>query len=442
MSNNVFEAAASGDLDYIRSNLAHINDKNEREWTPLHFAARFGQQEVAKFLKENGADIHQTNSEGKTAAQLAAFWGNTEIANLLQETSTVVRSFPDNQINVFAGNHLNRYGWARDSAEFLSELAKSPRSKYVVLKELKALYDESGQLHLVSYNDVASIVDKVYSENGFNKTNDEIILIFLGIDETNGKGQDGEAYWALDLTPKGKYENELNALVKGYESSSFEFCPTLPRAFTLKRSTSAIIAQAAAMVDWNSRNLFCSACGSKTVMAEGGHKRTCTSTKEAPKCISHAGIQNFAYPRTDAVVIACIIHPNEDKILLGRQKRWPKNMYSCISGFIEAAESLEEAVRREALEETGIIVNRVAYHSSQPWPFPNSLMLGFHAEALTTQISFSDDELESAKWFTRSEVMAAMKGEANAPLNLPFKGSLAYVLVDAWLHDKRWHNKL
>lgn len=69
-------------------------------------------------------------------------------------------------------------------------------------------------------------------------------------------------------------------------------------------------------------------------------------------------------------------------------------------------------------------------------------MLGFHAEALTTQISFSDDELESAKWFTRSEVMAAMKGEANAPLNLPFKGSLAYVLVDAWLHDKRWHNKL
>lgn len=108
-----------------------------------------------------------------------------------------------------------RYGWARDSAEFLSELAKSPRSKYVVLKELKALYDESGQLHLVSYNDVASIVDKVYTENGFNKTNDEIILIFLGIDETNGKGRDGEAYWALDLTPKGKYEKELDALAKG-----------------------------------------------------------------------------------------------------------------------------------------------------------------------------------------------------------------------------------
>lgn len=108
-----------------------------------------------------------------------------------------------------------RYGWARDSTDFLSELAKSPRSKYVVLKELKALYDESGQLHLVSYNDVASIVDKVYTEIGFNKTNDEIILIFLGIDETNGKGQDGEAYWALDLTPKGKYENELDVLVKG-----------------------------------------------------------------------------------------------------------------------------------------------------------------------------------------------------------------------------------
>ncbi|KAG0765273.1 hypothetical protein G6F29_007656 [Rhizopus arrhizus] len=401
---NVFEAAASGNLDYLKNNVKNLNDKNERGWTPLHFAARFGQLETVEFLKKNKVNLSEVNSEGKTAHQLATLWGNEEIAKLLQESAPTVNLFPDNHTAVFAGSPLNRYGWARTDQEFLSKLSKSPKSKYVVLSGQQALYDQSGSIHYVDYEKVAFIVDKVYTSDGFNKNNSEIILVFLGIDESQGKGEDGVAFWALDLTPKGLFENELQKLVKEFESGTLAFCPTLPRAFTMEKSESAILAQAAAMIDWNARNIFCSAC--------------------------------------DAVVITCIIHPNGDKILLGRQKRWPKKMYSCIAGFIEAAESLEEAIRREAYEETGIIVNRVAYHSSQPWPFPNSLMLGFHAEAVSTDISFADDELESARWFTRSEVIAAAKGNENATFSLPSKGSLAYTLVNSWLNDKKWQNKL
>ncbi|KAI9028335.1 NUDIX hydrolase domain-like protein [Phycomyces nitens] len=107
-------------------------------------------------------------------------------------------------------------------------------------------------------------------------------------------------------------------------------------------------------------------------------------------------------------------------------------MFSCIAGFVEAGESIEEAVRREAVEETGIVVDRVAYHSSQPWPFPNSLMFGFIAEAVTTDIKLEDKELESAVWFTRSEVLATLNGEKDTLFTMPAPNAIAYTLVKAW----------
>ncbi|GAN11187.1 oxysterol-binding protein-related protein 3 isoform X4 [Mucor ambiguus] len=332
-----------------------------------------------------------------------------------------------------------RFGWNRDKPEFLARLARSPKAKYIILNRLKALYDSDGNLHYVGYDQVASVVDRVYTESEFVPDNTDVILVFMGIDESQGQGEDGEFIWALDLTPEGTNEEEYSKLVKGFEAQDLEFSPTLPRAFVMEKSVSAIIAQAAAMVDWNARTKFCSACGKRTTSQEAGYKRNCPTLQEkGPKCMSHTGIQNFAYPRTDAVVIVCIIHPNGDKILLGRQKRWPNKMFSCVSGFVEAAETLEEAVRREAFEETGVIVDRVAYHSSQPWPFPNSLMLGFIAEAVSTDIHFRDDELEAAEWFTRSEVIAAVKGEKSSTFSMAPKGSLASTLVHAWINDKKW----
>lgn len=109
----------------------------------------------------------------------------------------------------------NRFGWERNNTEFLSRLAKSPKSKYIVLSGQQALYDSSTTLYTVHYEKVASIVDKVYTEDGFNQANSEVLLVFLGIDESEGKGQDGVAYWALDLTPKGEFKEELESLIKG-----------------------------------------------------------------------------------------------------------------------------------------------------------------------------------------------------------------------------------
>ena len=182
----------------------------------------------------------------------------------------------------------------------MSKLAKSEKSNYIVMNGLKALYTSEGDIHYVKYHHVSSIVDSVYTSNGVKENITDIILVFLGVDESEGPGENGTAYWALDLTPRGAYQTEFNILLKEFESNSLEFEPTLPRAFIMDKNISSILAQAAAMIDWNTRNKFCSACGKPTILEEAGYKRSCILdvSSEEEKCISHKGVQNFAYPRT------------------------------------------------------------------------------------------------------------------------------------------------
>ncbi|KAI8074329.1 uncharacterized protein B0P05DRAFT_473283 [Gilbertella persicaria] len=312
-SNDIFEAAAAGDLEFLKRNLPLVNQKNERNWTPLHFTARFGQLEAAKFLKEKGADLLATNAEGKTAAQVAKIWGNTSVAELLSVKEELKESpFPENHVSVFAGNPLNRFGWKRNKPEFLAPMAHASTSKYIVLNELKALYDAEGNLRYLTYNDVSSAVDRVYSQESAIPDNSNTILVFLGMDE---RQEESVAFWALDVTPRGAHEQEYKELIQGkpncysfffftigLESKGLEFCRTLPRAFTMDRSTSSIIAQAASMIDWNARNMYCSACGRHTVSEEAGYKRHCPPNNATQQCISHTGIQNFTYPRTGNIL--------------------------------------------------------------------------------------------------------------------------------------------
>jgi NAD+ diphosphatase len=157
-------------------------------------------------------------------------------------------------------------------------------------------------------------------------------------------------------------------------------------------------------------------------MAIGGYRRDC------PNC----GAEHF--PRTDPVVIMVAIHGEgrAERVLLGRQRQFMAGMYSALAGFMEPGETIEDAVRRETLEESGIAIGRVAYHASQPWPFPMSLMIGCHAEALSEDVHCDETELEDCRWFGRDEVKALLAGTHPAGLKAPAPVAIAHHLLRAW----------
>ena len=177
------------------------------------------------------------------------------------------------------------------------------------------------------------------------------------------------------------------------------------------------MAHARAMVYWHCRHRFCGVCGSPTKSIEGGYQRTCTNAQ-----CSH---QHF--PRTDPAIIVLVT--SGEQCLLGRQPTWPKGMVSTIAGFVEPGESLKDAVIREVREETGVAVNGVLYHSSQPWPFPSSLMLGFSATATSRNIRIDAHELENASWFTRKALHDQLRCGA---LRLPSPVSISFRLIQDW----------
>ncbi|KAH9272659.1 hypothetical protein BASA83_005165 [Batrachochytrium salamandrivorans] len=242
--------------------------------------------------------------------------------------------------------------------------------------------------------------------------------VFLGLDE-----QVGLPYWAVDVT-------NCQSLISKLETQLClgKFVEARPAAFDLPRFEASIVGQARSLIDWNARYIYCPSCGSKTKQAESGHKRLCLDQK----CISHSSVQNYSHPRTDAAVIIAVSSVDGNRILLGRQKDWPERVYSCIAGFLECGESIDEACKREVNEETNVQVGSVLFHSSQPWPFPSQLMLGCFGQAVSDEIKLKDGELQDARWFTRDEIGAAISGKS-AILRLSTKGSIAFSLVRAWL---------
>jgi NAD+ diphosphatase len=184
-------------------------------------------------------------------------------------------------------------------------------------------------------------------------------------------------------------------------------------ASVLPIDEAGLLGYARAIISWRRRHRFCGTCGAKTLSAKNGHVLVCTN----PSC------RHEQFPRIDPAVIVLV--SDAERALLGRQASWPVGRYSTIAGFVEPGESLEDAVAREVFEETGIQVDRIEYHSSQPWPFPASLMLGFTAHAVTTEVHLRDEELEDARWFTRAELAA------NGTL-LPPRQSISFRLIEHW----------
>lgn len=191
----------------------------------------------------------------------------------------------------------------------------------------------------------------------------------------------------------------------------------------LARTEGALLAYARGMHTWHRRHRYCGQCGAPTRAIEGGHVRVCTD--------SACALQQF--PRTDPAVIMLVTHG--DACLLGSNPRFPPGMYSTLAGFVEPGETLEAAVAREVFEEAGARVRNVRYHSSQPWPFPTSLMLGFYAEAESETLTVNTEELRDARWFTRDwlRANAAEFHQAEAPFRLPRADSIARRLIEDWL---------
>jgi len=191
-------------------------------------------------------------------------------------------------------------------------------------------------------------------------------------------------------------------------------------AAQLSGEENGIVAQARALVDWHATHPFCARCGAPTEPVQGGALRRCG------KCAAEH------FPRVNPVVIMLVVRG--EQCLLGRQAAWPRGMYSTLAGFVETGETIEEAVRREVREESGIEVGEVAYHSSQPWPFPSSLMIGCIAEALSEDVTIDPHEIDDARWFPRETVLRACRGETDASeLFLPPVMAIGRRLCDVWV---------
>jgi NAD+ diphosphatase len=275
--------------------------------------------------------------------------------------------------NTFAGESLDRAGTRRRDERWLAARIAEPATRVIVADEEGIIVDGDGP-RLATVDELPSGIE----------------LVLLGVDG------DGRAVFAAD--PGDALAGERRGL--------------RDLAAILSQAQGGMFAHAVALLNWHRRHRFCSNCGAPSEFREAGHIRHC------PVCSTEH------HPRTDPVVIMLVC--DGDRAILGRQARWPKGRYSALAGFVEPGESLEEAVAREVREESGVLVEDVRYHSSQPWPFPTSLMLGFHASWKGGEPAVGDGELEDVRWFTRADV------ESGA-MQLPPPEAIARRLVEDWL---------
>ena len=291
--------------------------------------------------------------------------------------------------NVFAGAFVDRSGERRKDPEWLARAARSENCRFVPVWGDRCLIGgDPPHAILLSRGQVESFID------------DEQ-LIFLGL------FQDGPAFaFAIDREQPPPF-TDLG------EFHDLRFVGTV-----LPPEEANLAAHARALVLWHASQLYCGVCGAASRPEAGGNSRICRN----------GDCGRVIFPRVDPAIIVLVT--DGERCLLGRQARWPEGRYSTIAGFAEPGESLEDAVRREVFEETNIHVGEVRYHSSQPWPFPSSLMIGFLAQATSSEILLNDAELEDARWFTRDDLRSDFP-------KLPFRISIARRLVDHWLDLER-----
>jgi NAD+ diphosphatase len=299
------------------------------------------------------------------------------------------------QRNIFAGPYLDRAAHLRQDPAWFAAALADERSRAIPVWNSRNLIAEGDNPRAV-YWELARIPPE-------RRTGEDLILLGrIG----------GTSYFTYEIdsiepppVPPGTRFEDLRLV-----------------AAVLPVDEAGLLGYARAIVSWRRRHRFCGTCGAKTLSAKSGHVLVC----------SDPGCRHEQFPRIDPAIIVLV--SDGERALLGRQPSWPVGRYSTIAGFVEPGESLEDAVTREVFEETGIEVDRVEYQSSQPWPFPASLMLGFTAHALTTEVRLRDEELEDARWFNRADI-------ASNGVLLPPRQSISFRLIEHWF-EAGWDARL
>jgi NAD+ diphosphatase len=288
-------------------------------------------------------------------------------------------------VNTFSGGGLDRMGPRRTDEAWLAERLADPTSRVVISTSDGVLVDDSRAPATVAVSELPAGTETV----------------LLGV------ADDGVAVFGADPGPERAAALRPEASLVGLRDV----------AAMSALADANLFAHATGLLNWHRRHRFCANCGHPTEPREAGYVRTC------PNC----GAQH--HPRTDPVVITLVT--DGDRVLLGRNANWPERRFSCLAGFVEPGESLEEAVEREVGEEAAITVSDVRYVSSQPWPFPAQLMLGFEATYAGGDPHPHDGELQALEWFTREDLRRAGAGEGDVAIPPPL--AIARRLMDGWI---------
>lgn len=299
--------------------------------------------------------------------------------------------------NAFANFPLDKAGHRRRDKAWLAEALAGEHAQLALFQNMAPFCDEAGVVWLAG-----SARDALCGAGA--------ATVFLGVDVVARPHFGAVFPGDLDASPiagLGQFEEMRSAAAR------------LPARDT------AVLGCAKALFEWHARHGFCANCGEASRIADGGWKREC------------AACSAEHFPRVDPVVIMAPVLG--DRICLGRQKRFPRGMYSALAGFVEPGESMEEACAREVAEEVGLTVTRVRYQSTQPWPFPSSLMIGLIADVADDALTLDHEEIDEAVWLTREEARAALSGgatlESGARVFVPPPLAIAHQIVKAWVED-------
>ncbi|XP_021554752.1 NAD-capped RNA hydrolase NUDT12 isoform X2 [Neomonachus schauinslandi] len=400
-------SAAEGDIARLTVILSHspslLNETSENGWTALMYAARNGHPDVVQLLLEKGCDRSIVNKSRQTALDIAKFWGYKHITNLLANAKGGMKPwFLTNEVeeceNYFSRTLLDRKSEKRSNSDWLLAKESHPATVYILFSDLNPLVTLGGNKESFQQPEVRLCQLNYTDIKNYLAQREKITLVFLGVElemkkeslnytgEVPREEEDGLVAWfALGIDPVAAEE------FKQRHENCYFLHPPMPALLQLKEKEAGVVAQARSVLAWHSRYKFCPTCGSATKIEEGGYKRVCLKED----CPSLHGVHNTSYPRV--------------------------------------GETIEDAVRREVEEESGVKVGHVQYVSCQPWPMPSSLMIGCLAVAVSTEIKVDKNEIEDARWFTREQVVDVLTKGKQQAFFVPPSRAIAHQLIKHWI---------